>query len=968
MKIVIDLQSNQSGSRLGGIGRYSFELTKALITNYSDVHDFWILLNSSYSSLDNQIRDDFANILPVDRIVNFQNFSDIAYSKRYKSKIELSEILREDFINLINPDILLITSFIEGLNEDVVGSVGRIFPADRTVMIWYDLIPYVQADKYLSSKVAYSYYMHKIKQVKEAAGLLAISDFTRSEVVSLLDINSNKVVNISSAADSKFSTIDIPEDQIKRIKKTYKIKNKFLMYTGSFDSRKNHKGLIKAYSLIPKNIRTQYQLVIVGNGSDNIYKELKDVGKNAGLNDDEIIFAGRVLDADLVPLYRMCSLFVFPSLWEGFGLPVLEAMSCGIPVIGSNTTSIPEVLGLEDALFDPNSVDDMANLMIKCLTNSKFSEKLVKHGLEQAKKFSWDASADKAVELFKAIEKSAKPKDSTDVSPNVIQHIKKYKEKFNAVNDFNKLDGKIIESLTLKFLSNYDYLNINGLPKLGWVSTWNTRCGIAEYSAHLLKEFQSNNITIFAPESNDILNVDGENVIRCWNQGGGALNNLNLEIEKNQIEALVIQFNYGFFDFVELRNLLISLFAKGINVYLFFHATQDPSKDKKIAQLAPFLSECSALLCHNMKDVERLNDLGLYDNVYLIPLGMADVNSVDVEFNKQNKFVIASYGFALPSKGLEQLVDAFIEIKNRYSNINFHLLMVNAEYPDPISSVLIHKLKTKIYENSLENNVTFITDFLADEISLGYLEKADVIVYPYQKTGESASAAVRLGLLADAPVVVTPSAIFDDLGDSVFRCSGFNYIDVANGIEKFLPMKPFTEIKTSLEKNRKLWCKAHSYKAISRVIERTISKIDTNEDKLKFPVEYDVAMNKGLTFEAASTDLRTICGTRENGKIVAEHKGGNLLHGPYVSISQGNYLLSIYGKIVSGEQSYPFVKILAQGGAVELGLEKMNNNDDLLCAIPFEVGENGFMDVEVQINIDDGFNGFISCVDFKPLS
>ena len=110
-----------------------------------------------------------------------------------------------------------------------------------------------------------------------------------------------------------------------------------------------------------------------------------------------------VTDDDLVALYSLCKLFVLPSLHEGFGLPALEAMACGAAVIGSNTTSIPEVIGRNDAMFDPSSAHAIARIMQRALTDQAFHESLRRHGLQQAKKFSWDITARRALKAFETL-------------------------------------------------------------------------------------------------------------------------------------------------------------------------------------------------------------------------------------------------------------------------------------------------------------------------------------------------------------------------------------------------------------------------------------------------------------------------------------------------------------------------------------------------------------------------------------
>jgi len=195
------------------------------------------------------------------------------------------------------------------------------------------------------------------------------------------------------------------------------------MYTGSFDQRKNHENLIRAFGLLPKDARADYQLLIVGNGWDAMYQRLKHIGKSAGLEDEEIVFAGHVAEEDLVPLYNLCDLFVFPSLAEGFGLPALEAMSCGTPTIGSNCTSLPEVIGFREAQFDPKKPHEIAKVMTRVLIDKNFSDKLRAHGIEHAKKFSWDSSARKAISSFEShVSKLGLPR-KTSVKHNLFHRL-----------------------------------------------------------------------------------------------------------------------------------------------------------------------------------------------------------------------------------------------------------------------------------------------------------------------------------------------------------------------------------------------------------------------------------------------------------------------------------------------------------------------------------------------------------------
>ena len=174
------------------------------------------------------------------------------------------------------------------------------------------------------------------------------------------------------------------------------------MYTGGADERKNLHRLIQAYALLPKSIKESHQLVLVGKMPQTSIDDLMLVAMKSGLARDEVVITGYVEDADLVKLYNSCSLFVFPSLHEGFGIPPLEAMLCGAPVIAANAASLPEVVGREDALFDPQSVTSIRDKLQRALTDTAFRASLIAHGQVHARTFSWDDSARRAIAAMRS--------------------------------------------------------------------------------------------------------------------------------------------------------------------------------------------------------------------------------------------------------------------------------------------------------------------------------------------------------------------------------------------------------------------------------------------------------------------------------------------------------------------------------------------------------------------------------------
>lgn len=426
MRIVIDMQGAQSESRFRGIGRYSLSLALAIARNAGEDDEIWLVLNASFPESILDIREVFKDLIPQEHIRIFKiplPVKEIDKNNRVQARV--SELLYEGFLEQLNPDIVLISSlFDEGYSDSAIISVGKLSTTYKTVAILYDLIPFLDSKNYLPEKNIYDYYMRRVDSLKKVDLLLSISESSKMEAVEALKIAEDKIVNISTAVDEAFKVIQLEEEAIQSLYKNYNITRKMVMYApGGFDKRKNFKNLIEAYSLLPKKLREEYQLVIVSKiQKDNRY-ELNHFANKVGLSEDELILTGYVSNEDLIALYTIADLFVFPSRHEGFGLPVLEAMSCGAPVIGSNTTSVPEVIGLKEALFNPDSIESIKDKIQEALEDSDFREKLKSHAKKQVTNFSWDKSAKVALESMHSI--SSKKNSPTVESESLIHSIAK---------------------------------------------------------------------------------------------------------------------------------------------------------------------------------------------------------------------------------------------------------------------------------------------------------------------------------------------------------------------------------------------------------------------------------------------------------------------------------------------------------------------------------------------------------------
>lgn len=821
MRIVVDLQACQSGSRLGGIGRYSQNLAEALARNCGH-HELRIILSELLPESIPSIYECFSNLLPRQHIQVFQVPGPVAErSPSNSARARAAELIRESFIQQLNPDIIHVSSLIEGFGDDVVSSVGRLFPGHATSVTLYDLIPLVDKDSYLKDPLLSAHYYRKLEDMRRAGSFLAISEFSRQQAITELGIDPGVVTNIAAGVDPKFRPIAVDPQEADRVRQRYGLKEKFLLYTSSFDQRKNHSRLIEAYGRLPPSVRKSYQLLFIGNGWAEIYARLRSVGKKAGLHDCELVFAGHVPDVDLLALYNLCDLFVFPSVAEGYGLPVLEAMSCGIPTIASDTTSIPEVIGLDDALFDPYDIDSIADKIMRALTDADFRLRLREHGLAWSKQFTWDASAKRAICAFEAQYERNRRRQHPDRSPI-------YAKTIAALKDLIRTSTPALNpALIADALASNERCVVNFKPRpshIGWITTWNSRCGIAMYAKYLAGAHISDYM-IFAPHERETICSDEDNVIRSWHVGNDDLRELAEKIHESAVDTLVIQFQYGFFEFQSLSRFLQEMIATGRRIYITMHATTD-SATKRLEHIATPLRLCDAVFVHSRNDVSALERIYVKGNVEILPHGVVDVPAMNVELPiPPGRFVFASYGFFLPHKGLLELIDVCHRLVHHH-DIDAHLLMINAEYPVSVSSDLIEQARARIAALGLASRVTLVTDFLSDEQSLGYLSRADLIVYAYQETGESSSAAVRMGLAAKRPVAVTPLKIFDDVRDNVFFFPNTDMESMASFIATLSPrlMDPDAAILEVLSRARD-WRGTHAYSHLAEYFWRRLNGV-----------------------------------------------------------------------------------------------------------------------------------------------
>ena len=231
--------------------------------------------------------------------------------------------------------------------------------------------------------------------------IIADSESTRNDIVNFFGIDPARVDVVYLAADDIFRKLTEKEKSMDILKK-YQIDKKYILSVGTIEPRKNFAALIRAFNNIKKTrIGSGYKLVIVGRTgwkSEATYQ-----GRENSPYSDDILFTGRITDQDLVQLYNWAELFVYPSLFEGFGLPPLEAMSCGLPVIAYDTSSLKEIIGDAGKLVETGDETELENQLLYVLENEKIKRELSSKSLTQAKKFKWEETAKKTLDIYNKI-------------------------------------------------------------------------------------------------------------------------------------------------------------------------------------------------------------------------------------------------------------------------------------------------------------------------------------------------------------------------------------------------------------------------------------------------------------------------------------------------------------------------------------------------------------------------------------
>ena len=234
------------------------------------------------------------------------------------------------------------------------------------------------------------------QEAKKADKIIAVSQSTKDDLINLYGLEPGKIRVIYSGVGKQFKSMNSEQRTVNNIRRKYNLPEKFVLYFGTIEPRKNLIGLIRAFELL--RVKLDLKLVIAG-AKGWLEQDVFKVARESKYRSD-IFFTGFVEEIDKPALYNLAELFVYPSFFEGFGFPPLEAMACGLPTIVSHTSSLPEVVGQGALMIDPYNIDELAWAMKMALADSNLRERLIKKGIEQAKKFSWSKCAQETLKVL----------------------------------------------------------------------------------------------------------------------------------------------------------------------------------------------------------------------------------------------------------------------------------------------------------------------------------------------------------------------------------------------------------------------------------------------------------------------------------------------------------------------------------------------------------------------------------------
>jgi glycosyltransferase involved in cell wall biosynthesis len=787
MKIGIDIQALQTNnSKNRGIGRYTQSVLEALFTEKKS-HEYHLYANKTLPKPELD-----SNCFPCSYI----NYPAIG-------SCDLNDLLMKTTLSALDIDCVFIPSPMEGLDSTIPNLINF---NKKVFVICYDLIPLLFADKYLNNLSSRSLYMKRLENIRNADFVFAISESTRRDTIEYLNKSPDRVLNISGGVSSFFVPISKNDRQVwfEIFAEKFNLHKDFILYTGGEDWRKNIEGLVKAFAKLPENLKETYQLVIACKVSVFFVNEITSLARDLGVN-RSLILTNYVTDEELRALYSTCSLFVFPSFYEGFGLPLLEAIACGAPAIASNNSSLPEILGAGDLLFDPRSIEEMAKAMQKVLSSENFQRKLSENAIAQAAKFSWQSVAGKISDVFSEHQPLTRisisfDRVTTEITKNQLAFFSPFKPIKSGIADYSY---DLLPSLSQHF-SIYSYYDEDYCPDF---SKTENLLPHSQFERDLLKQqyeaviYQFGNSSYHCYMYSQLMRYPGISVLHDYYLGG-LINYMEAHLPRLGITLYnELEHNYGRNKALEIKNLL----QQGkLNI------DTNLSESEIYVNRRIFTRSLGVILHSKWAYESAITNYGNDNNcIILIPQLVPHYDSTNIPAGDirnelgipTDSVVISTFGFINSTKRPLSILHAF----HKYfltNKLAFLVFVGGTEYLGSLD------LENEIHKLGLQNRVK-ITGYINMQDFYRYIEASDICLnlrFPFK--GESSAALLRI-LSVGKPTVVTDIGSFSDFpNDVVFKIPQPNQ---SNEVEEIF--KALTLLTENMEYKKFLSVNASAYVA-----------------------------------------------------------------------------------------------------------------------------------------------------------
>lgn len=732
-------------SKNRGIGNYTLSQIKNIINQ--DRNNGYFLFNCYEKN--NEIIKQLGNIKEEFFYLGDNNL--LSFCK--ETREIYSELLKK-FLKNNSIDIFYITS---PFDTRIPPYEKEWFGKTKVVMTVYDIIPWVFKSHYLKDQNSIKWYKGQLRQLEWVDIILVISESVKDDLIKYLNIPAEKIKCIWGAVDKKYKVLNIGiSDRVKLFNK-YNLRKDYIMCTGGDDERKNIAGLIEAYSKLDITLRDRHQLVIVCKLSDAAVCMYTELAKRKKV-ENQVVFTNYVPDHDLIQLYNLAYLMAFPSKYEGFGLPVVEAFACDTAVLTSNNSSLVQIAGDAAYLCDPFSINSIKEALEAALTDDKIDEKIIA-GRNQVQKFQWEKVASETLDAIKAMEYELK--ENKDSSKKKLAFFTPLPPLESGISDYSV---DIIRELS-------EYFDIDVFVDDGYVPVDFKNNGIKIYNHN--KYCKNNYYDTVYQFGNSAYHIYMIPYIKRYS-GTLVLHDVNLHgmCAYRNLYMKAASFEDYYNDIKE------DLTGQNLQDYINqFRSTGKP--DYSIIINGFVTNYANKIIVHSEYAMAKLLEKDISYNVNVIPSyavmeGLVDTSIAKHKINVDNGILIAAFGHIHNTKRVLPILNALAMLKKEYSAFKF-------VFCGKLDSSIETDFKETLNKFQL-NDYVQVTGYVDLGRFLDLLDATDICLnlrYPYN--GETSGSLMRM-LAKGKCIIINDIGAFSELPDDV--CMKLPSVDVMSPSEE----------------------------------------------------------------------------------------------------------------------------------------------------------------------------------------